>query len=94
MTAKVKGINDLSFYPESHMVAHALEDGIAFGKKHGREIGELVDIADLALIPFTQSEKELSMAMKSENPWKRYWACISATLHGKQAKSRASCQEV
>ena len=32
MTAKVKGINDLSFYPESHMVAHALEDGIGFGK--------------------------------------------------------------
>ena len=89
MTAKVKGIHDLSFYPESHMVAHALEDGIGFGKKHGREIGELVDIADLALIPFPKAEKELSMAMKSENPWKRYWACISATLHGKQAKSLA-----
>ena len=25
--------------------------------------------------------------MRSENPWKRYWACISSTLHGKQAQS-------
>ena len=87
MTTKVKAIHDLSFYPESHMVAHALEDGIAFGKKHAREIGELVDIADLSLISFPKAEQKLSTAMRSENPWKRYWACISATLHGKQAKS-------
>ncbi len=87
MTTKVKAIHDLSFYPESHMVAHALEDGIAFGKKHVREIGELVDIADLSLISFPKAEQKLSTAMRSENPWKRYWACISATLHGKQAQS-------
>ncbi len=86
MTAKVKGINDLSFYPESHMVAHALEDGIAFGKKHAREIGELVDLADLSLISFSKAERKLSTAMQSENPLKRYWACISATLHGESAK--------
>ena len=24
--------------------------------------------------------------MQSENPWKRYWACISATIHGEPAK--------
>lgn len=86
MTAKVKGINDLSFYPESHMVAHALEDGIAFGKKHSREIGDLVDLADLSLISFSKAERKLSTAMQSENPWKRYWACISATIHGEPAK--------
>ena len=87
MTTKVKAIHDLSFYPESHMVAHALEDGIAFGKKHVREIGELVDIADLSLISFPKAERKLSTAMRSENPWKRYWACIGATLHGKKAKT-------
>jgi uncharacterized sulfatase len=86
MTAKVKEINDLSFYPESHMVAHALENGISFGKKHRREINELVDLADLALIPFSKAERKLSAAMRSENPWKRYWACISTTMHGESAK--------
>ena len=87
MSAKVKGINDLSFYPESHMAENALEDGVAFGRKHGQEIGELVDIADLSLIPFPQAEKELTQAMRSNNHWKRYWACISATMHGQSAKS-------
>jgi len=86
MTAKVKGINDLSFYPESHMVAHALEDGIAFGEKHSRQIGDLVDLADLSLISFSKAERKLSTAMHSENPWSRYWACISATMHGESAK--------
>ena len=90
MTAKVKGINDLSFYPESHMVAHALEDGIAFGKKHVREIGDLVDLADLSLISFSKAERKLSTAMQSENPWRRYWACISATMHGESAKPLVS----
>jgi hypothetical protein len=86
MTAKVKGIHDLSFYPESHMVAHTLQDGIAFGRKHAREINELVDLADLSLISFPKAERQLSTAMRSENPWKRYWACISATMHGESAK--------
>lgn len=90
LTAKVKGINDLSFYPESHMVAHALEDGIAFGKKHVREIGDLVDLADLSLISFSKAERKLSTAMQSENPWRRYWACISATMHGESAKPLVS----
>mgnify|MGYP001300331263 CR=1 FL=1 len=86
MTAKVKRINDLSFFPESHMVAHALEDGVAFGRKHAQEIGELVDIADLSLISFPKAERQLSASMRSDNPWKRYWGCISATMHGESAK--------
>ena len=29
---KMNAIHDLSFYPENHMVKHALDDGIKFGQ--------------------------------------------------------------
>ena len=86
MTEKVKSIHDLSFYPESHMVAKALGDGAAYGKKHTREINRLVDIADLALIPFANARQSLAKAMQAKNPWVRYWACITASAFGDVAK--------
>ena len=46
MKEKLREINDLSFYPESHMVKAALGNGVAFGKKHSEEISRLADIAD------------------------------------------------
>ena len=90
MTEKVKGIHDLSFYPESHMVAKALGDGVAYGARHAKEINRLVDIADLGLMPFAKASKSLAKAMESENPWERYWACITASLFGDVAKPLVS----
>lgn len=86
MTEKVKSIHDLSFYPESHMVAKALGDGAAYGEKHTREINRLVDIADLALVPFAKARQSLASAMGAKNPWERYWACITSAVHGEAAK--------
>jgi uncharacterized sulfatase len=86
MTEKVKGIHDLSFYPESHMVAKALADGVAYGTLHAKEINRLVDIADLALIPFANARQSLAKAMQAKNPWVRYWACITAAAFGDVAK--------
>ena len=90
MTEKVKAIHDLSFYPESHMVAKALGDGVAYGTRHAKEINRLVDIADLGLMPFAKASKSLAKAMESENPWERYWACITASLFGDVAKPLVS----
>ena len=90
MTEKVKAIHDLSFYPESHMVAKALGDGVAYGARHAKEINRLVDIADLGLMPFAKASKSLAKAMESENPWERYWACITASLFGDVAKPLVS----
>ncbi|MBT7741278.1 MAG: sulfatase-like hydrolase/transferase [Opitutae bacterium] len=90
MTEKVKAIHDLSFYPESHMVAKALGDGVAYGTRHAKEINRLVDIADLGLMPFAKASKSLSKAMESENPWERYWACITASVFGDVAKPLVS----
>ena len=83
---KVKSIHDLSFYPESHMAAEALGDGVAFGRRHAKEINQLVAVADLSLVPFVKASKPLADALSSENPWERYWACISCAMHGEVAK--------
>ena len=84
MTKKVKGINDLSFYPESHMVKEALGNGIAYGEKHSMEIGRLIDIANLGLAPLKNARKGLLKAMKSENPHERYWGCITSAILGER----------
>ena len=86
LTSKVKSINDLSFYPESHMTREALGNGIGYGRKHAAEIARLVDIADLGLLQFEKAKKGLSNAMQSANPHERYWACITSAVHGKDAK--------
>jgi arylsulfatase A-like enzyme len=82
---RVKGLPDLSFYPESHMVEHALDDGIAFGQAHKKDIDQLVDIADLSLLPFADARPALEKALGSEKAWERYWALIACSCFGKDA---------
>ncbi len=83
-------INDLSFYPESYMVDNALEDGIGYGKKYSGEIDELMEIADLSLLPFRKAKKELKEAITSDEPLERYWGFIACSNFGKQAGELAS----
>jgi hypothetical protein len=86
MQEKLRKINDLSFYPESHMVQAALGNGVGYGEKHSGEIDRLADISDLSLEPFEQARKSLAKAMQAKNPWERYWACITASVFGDLAK--------
>lgn len=81
----VKGLPDLSFYPESYLVAHAMENPVAFGQSHKAEIATLVDTADLALLPFEQAKPKLLSALASENPMVRYWAAMACSAFGEQA---------
>ena len=87
MQKKLREVNDLSFYPESHLVRAALGNGQAYGKEHSKEINRLADIADLALEPFDKAHQPLAKAMTSNNPWERYWGCITAAVYGKAAKA-------
>lgn len=86
----VKAMPDLSFYPESELIESAWKNPVAFGQLHKREIGELVDIADLSLIPFTEAAPALKVALGSENPWKRYWALVACSCFGEEAAEWAS----
>jgi len=86
---RVKSLPDLSFYPENVMVAEALDDPIAFGREHAEHIAELVDVADLALLPFEDARPKLAAALKSDDPWTRYWALTACAVFGNGAASLA-----
>ncbi len=75
LRAWVKGMPDLSFYPESVLFEEAFENPVAFGQSHQEAIGRLVDIADSSL----QANPELEAALKSGNAWERYWALIACS---------------
>ena len=78
-------INDLSLYPESEMIEHALEDGIGYGHEHQRDIRQLLRICNLALEPFDQAERNLMRALRTEDPTIRYWALTVCSIFGEEA---------
>ncbi len=85
LNARVKAMPDLSMYPESHLADEAFSGPVDFGIQHKKEIAELVDIADLALVSFADAKPKLEAALKSENPWHRYWALIVCSSFGERA---------
>ncbi len=82
---RVKGLPDLSMYPESYLIEKAFGNPVAFGLAHKKEIGELLDVADLALQPYADAKAGIGAALQSDNPWKRYWALTACSSFGKTA---------
>lgn len=85
LNAWVTGMPDLSFYPESHLVANAMADPIAFGQARQSEIARLVELTDLQLLPYEDAAPGIEKAVASEKPWERYWGYIIASTHGPAA---------
>ena len=81
----MRAMPDLSYYPESYLVAHAMDNPTAFGQSHQAEIAQLADTADLALLPFDEARPQLEAALKSDNPMVRYWAAMACTALGEAA---------
>lgn len=90
LNGQLKRLPDLSFYPESYLAKHAMPAPIEFGRQHRQEIGQLVDLADLALMPFEQVETPLRRALKSQNSMERYWAATCCAVFGKRASGLAT----
>lgn len=84
---QVKSMPDLSFYPEPYFIEVGLYNPVTFGQQNKLEIAELIDIADLSLNSFEESKEDLEKALKSKNPWKRYWGLIVCSSFGKEANS-------
>ena len=82
---RVKGLPDLSFFPESYLVERGLDNPVAFGRERKKEIGRLVDTADLSLVPFAEAERRIAKALASRDPWQRYWGLIVCSSHGQAA---------
>jgi len=85
LNAWVKGMPDLSFYPESHLAAEAIENPTAFGQAHKDDIAKLVDIANLSLIDIDEAAEGIAAAIDSDDPWQRYWGLIVCSSHEKAA---------
>ena len=85
LTSLVKGLPDLSFIPESDLVARGFEDPVAFGQANKSQIARLIDIADLSLLPWAQAKRGVAKAFSSKNPWERYWGLIVCSSQGKVA---------
>lgn len=88
LSERVKQLPDLSFYPESHLVDHALQDGVSFGKTHQNEIARLVEVADLSLLPYAKARPGIQSALHSDNRWERYWGLIVCSCFGESARDQ------
>lgn len=89
LTDKLKSMPDLAFYPEYWQAKHAFNAPVMFGHKHKKQIAELIDIANLQLQPFGLVKADLQKALTSTDVWKNYWALISLSRFGDEAKSLA-----
>jgi len=81
----VKQLPDLSFYPESFLVKNAMSNPVVFGQEHRRHIERLVDIADLALLPYDEARSEIRAALRSPDPMQRYWGAMVCSAFGQEA---------
>ncbi len=87
LQSRVKGMPDLSFFPESELAKKAWGNPVKFGQDNKARIAELIDIADLSLIPLASAKDKIAAALESKDPWARYWGLIVCSCFGKQAES-------
>lgn len=85
LSERLKAMPDLSLYPESVLVDQAMDAPTAFGRSRSEEIGRLIDVADLSLLPFDRARPGLEKALSSTQPWERYWGLTACALFGKEA---------
>jgi arylsulfatase A-like enzyme len=79
---RIKGMPDLSFYPESELAKDGFNNPTVFGQAHQDDIAALVDVADLSLLTFEEAKPGIVAAIESSDPWQRYWGLISASSQG------------
>lgn len=89
LAARVKSMPDLSFFPESHLIEAAFDNPVQFGQQHKPEIAELVDIADLALLPYAEARQRMESLLQTPNVMKCYWALIACSSFGTEAQEMA-----
>jgi len=87
MQKQVKGMPDLSFFPEPVLMAEALSNPVAFGQANQERIAGLVDTADLSLVSFAEAKSGIAKALASKDEAQRYWGLIVCSSFGEEAKS-------
>ncbi|MFT5527404.1 MAG: hypothetical protein ACI9HK_005386, partial [Pirellulaceae bacterium] len=86
---RVRAINDLSLLPESVMIAEALGNPVEYGREHAQAISKLLDVIDLAVLPFEQAKPKLIASLHSHDSLEKYWVLQACSTFGKEAESLA-----
>ena len=82
----VKGMPDLSFYPEYYLIKNAFDNPVQFGQNHKEDIKKYVDIANLSLESFDTAKSKLETHLNASDTWERYWALIACSSFKEKAK--------
>jgi hypothetical protein len=77
---------DLSFFPEPYFLENGINNPVQFGQENRARITRLLAIADLILLPFAEAKKGIHQALRSEDPWQRYWALIVCSSFAEKAR--------
>lgn len=70
----ITSMPDLSFVPEFEFLQKGWMDPVEFGQRNQENIDTYLTIANLALGEQDEVRKPLIKALKSGDPWQRYWA--------------------
>ncbi|MEC9094416.1 MAG: sulfatase [Planctomycetota bacterium] len=82
---RMRSLPDLSFFPESHLVKHAMRDPVGFGQKNQKTIARLMAIADLQLEDYELAREGIEKALNSPDAMERYWGLMVCTSFGNEA---------
>ncbi len=85
LNQRVVAMNDLSFFPESDLAQRAFGNPTEFGQSQHELIARLVKTADLSLKPYAEAQREIGVALESEEWLVRYWGLIVCSSHGTRA---------
>ena len=85
MTNQLKSMPDLAFYPEFYLINNAFDNQVAFGQAHKDQINKYIEIANIQFDSFDKNADKLAAALKSNDPWTRYWALITCSYFDKEA---------
>ena len=64
-----------------------MDNPVAFGQEHAEEIGQLLDVANLSLLPFADAKPDLEKALAASHPLQRYWALTACSCFGRRAET-------
>ena len=79
---QLKGMPDLSFFPEPYYLEEGLDAPARFGQLEKDRIGRLIDVANLAILPFDKARRKIEASLNSSDPWERYWGFIVCSHFG------------
>ena len=83
---RLKDMPDSGFIPEPVLLAASNGDVYSYALENRDLIGNLIEIADLQLLPFSEAKAGITKALSSEEPLARYWGLIVCSTFGKEAE--------